>query len=172
MLFLKRKIGQFRNSECGATAVEFSIVAVPFLLAVFGIIELGMKSMQQTELDANVYAVASKVSTDQFDDADIIQFSNNSLCSDYAFEILDCSKVRIGIAPVVGRMFDYRNQSIVGQWDIGCANDTLIVELHYPVVHILHSFAVADVVMHENAEYFRSRGVVRREPILTGSATC
>ena len=169
---LAHKIRRFLFGNDGAAAVEFAMIALPFFLVIFGIIETGLKSVQQSELDSNVYEIASKISTTRFEEKDVDEFTENSLCQDYSFAILDCNKISIGVTVVNGRMINFRNQSIVGQWNVGCPDDTLIVELNYPVTHFVHSFAVADVVERSDEEFFRSRGVIRREPIVGGSDKC
>lgn len=47
---IKSLIARFRGDECGATAVEFSIVAVVFVIATMGVIELGRTYQVRNEL--------------------------------------------------------------------------------------------------------------------------
>jgi Flp pilus assembly protein TadG len=60
--FLKR----FARARRGATAVEFAMVAVPFLALVFGIFELGMMFLVSTTLESSAQAQARTVRTGQF----------------------------------------------------------------------------------------------------------
>ena len=59
------RFGQFRRSEDGAVAVEFSIVIFPFLLFVAMIFELTINYYAQQTLHEAVYKVARKVKTKQ-----------------------------------------------------------------------------------------------------------
>lgn len=172
---LKWSKGHDRNlakDQQGAVIVEFALVALPFFLLIFATVELGFKSIVQNELDSNLYDIASTVAKTQLQGADAVDFRANRLCNDFTFVFIDCSKVTIGIQAVSGRLSGVRNDNFTGRWDLGCADDTLIIELNYPVTHFIHNFAIADIVKVNDEDHFRSRGVTRREPVLTGATTC
>lgn len=163
---------KFVKNVCGTSAVEFSLVVLPFLMLMVGILELGYKSIQQSELDAAVYEISSRIAKTQYEAADADEFSQNRLCAEFGFSVLDCSQVNLGVLAVSGSMAPFRNTSIVGSWDQGCADDTLIIELHYPVTHLMHPFAIADVIEVSGTDFYRARGIVRREPVLSGTGVC
>jgi Flp pilus assembly protein TadG len=56
---------RFLRHERGATAVEFALVATPFIALLFGIIELGLVFMGSVTLDNATQAAARKVRTGQ-----------------------------------------------------------------------------------------------------------
>ena len=58
-------IGRFARHQRGAAAVEFALVAAPFLALLFGIIELGLMFMGSVTLDNATQAAARQVRTGQ-----------------------------------------------------------------------------------------------------------
>jgi Flp pilus assembly protein TadG len=58
-------IRRFLRHERGATAVEFALVATPFLALLFGIMELGLIFMGSVTLDNATQAAARKIRTGQ-----------------------------------------------------------------------------------------------------------
>lgn len=57
---------RFARADRGATAVEFAIIALPFLTLLFGIIELGMVFMVSTTLQNATDNAARQIRTGQF----------------------------------------------------------------------------------------------------------
>jgi len=53
-------------SRRGATAVEFAMVAFPFFMLLFGVLELGLLFMASTAIDAATTGVARQIRTGQF----------------------------------------------------------------------------------------------------------
>lgn len=171
---LKQVLQTFKNAQRGSTTVEFAILVIPFLATMFATIELSYKSFVQTALDNNLYVAASQISITGFDQDTPEKFIEEYVCVDLSAVLLRCEDVEIGVKkiPTSGRLSQYRDQSIVGEWDLGCSYDALLVELNYPIKDISHPIAVADIVYRDGKKYYRSRGVVRREPLLTGPGAC
>ena len=61
----KRQSSDFSESEDGASAVEFALVATPFFLLLFGIIEIGLLFFGQQLLDHGVGQSARLIRTGQ-----------------------------------------------------------------------------------------------------------
>lgn len=57
---------RFAAARRGATAVEFALIAAPFLALMFGVLELGMVFMVSTTLDNATEAAARKIRTGEF----------------------------------------------------------------------------------------------------------
>ena len=47
----------------------------------------------------------------------------------------------------------------------------MIFEMLYPIQHVIIRFAVADTVLYRGEEHFRSRALIKREPLIIGSGT-
>nr|WP_295111741.1 TadE/TadG family type IV pilus assembly protein [uncultured Caulobacter sp.] len=60
---LARCLDRFARAERGATAVEFAFVAIPFLMLVFGIIELGLVFLVSVTLETAVSDVGRTIRT-------------------------------------------------------------------------------------------------------------
>jgi Flp pilus assembly protein TadG len=66
---LANKAGGFARAEDGATAVEFALVAIPFLVLVFAIIELGLVFLVSLTLENAVIDVGRQIRTGQIQTA-------------------------------------------------------------------------------------------------------
>lgn len=60
---------RFTAARDGATAVEFALIATPFLALMFGVLELGMVFMVSTTLDNATETAARKIRTGEFQTA-------------------------------------------------------------------------------------------------------
>ena len=60
-----RLAGRFARAERGATAVEFALVALPFLMLVFAIVELGLVFLVSITLESAVSDVGRTIRTGQ-----------------------------------------------------------------------------------------------------------
>jgi Flp pilus assembly protein TadG len=63
---LRRLISRFARAREGTTAIEFAIIATPFLMLMFGIIELGMVFMVSTTLQNATDNASRKIRTGEF----------------------------------------------------------------------------------------------------------
>lgn len=63
------RLRRFRRNETGAAAVEFALVAVPFLALVFAIIETALAFWSMTALDTAVADASRRIYTGQFQQA-------------------------------------------------------------------------------------------------------
>lgn len=57
---------RFAREKRGATAVEFAIIAIPFMMLMFGVIEIGMVLLISATLDTAVEFAARNVRTGEF----------------------------------------------------------------------------------------------------------
>ncbi len=81
---LVRATGRFARADDGATAVEFAIVAIPFLVLVFAIIELGLVFLVSLTLENAVIDVGRTIRTGE------AQTANTSAA---AFKTAVCNKM-------------------------------------------------------------------------------
>lgn len=140
------------------------------LAGIFSILELSYKDILQSELDNKLYALALEVSINESGSSSGPEFMRDQFCPQTGTNFLKCDEILIGVQNVTGRtrLTEFTNKSIIGTWELGATDDTLIVELNYPLVDFIHPIAIADVVTVAEKRYYRSRGVIRREPILAG----
>lgn len=161
------------RSESGAITVEFALAAPIFFYLVFAVIELSVKAMQQNELDNFMMHAYQELAISPVEAADQRQYLED-LCEDGPVFFLSCDDIVLGAQVVRGRFVDWRERIINGAWNYGCADDVVIIEMLYPVTNIFHSFVLGDVVTvdDDGGEMLRSRGIVRREPVLDNGAVC
>lgn len=162
---------RFFGNERGATAVEFALLVGPFLLIVLASIDLGIKAFIQADLDRLLTELSADVSLAFSDAEDSSEYLATKVCSGASL-LLDCDNLAVGATVVEGRLYDYRNASLEGTWNLGCPGDTLILEVTYAYFDIILPFAVADIVTVGDTRRYRSRAVLRREPILAGGSNC
>lgn len=161
------------KNDSGSVAVEFSILALPFFLTVFTILFVVYHSLVQSELDRAVGSIATQISILASQNPTSTDFLSPAACEQHVGTLLNCSRLRLGATKVSGRLSDYRNNLLGGStWSLGCAGDTVLVELSYPVQSFVTPVVIADVIEAGDQKYYRSRAVIRREPIITGSGSC
>ena len=147
------------------------MLAGPLFIGIFACIELSYKLILQSELDNRLYKTTYDISINNHDAETAAEFLQQHFCPEVGTTFLKCSDIEIGVLRITGRsrLVDFRNTSVIGNWDLGTEDDALIIELNYPLKNIVHPIAVADIVERNGQKYYRSRGVTRREPLLTST---
>lgn len=85
-------LARFGRAEQGATAVEFGILALPFLLIIFAILEIGMVLWTSEVLDNAVASAARKIYTGEFQ-SDSTNANKTSAQMQSAFKANMCAAV-------------------------------------------------------------------------------
>lgn len=161
------------NNDSGAVAVEFSLLALPFFLTVFTILFVVYHSLMQSELDRAAGSITTQIAIQANQNPTPADFLSQATCEQHVGSLLNCSRLQLGATTVTGRLFDYRDKVIGGSaWALGCAGDTVLVELTYPVDSFVTPVVIADVIKVGEQKFYRSRTVIRREPIITGNGSC
>ncbi len=164
---------RFRHNEDAGVAVEFSILALPFFILIFATVGLAYHSLVQSELDRAMTSISAEIAIRATEAKTSASYLNSGACEKFVGAMLRCSDIRLGAMIVTGRMISHKD-TVIGNssWNLGCAGDTLILELTYPYVELITPVVVADLVEQGGQTYYRSRAVVRREPIVTGAGAC
>ena len=135
-------LARFARARQGATAVEFAIVALPFMILLFGIIELGTVFLVSATLDNATERAARMIRTGEF------QTGGNTSKDD--FRGLVCGRMAFLSSPCVAtlkvdvRTFDSFNDVAAaagiggatfeeddGCWSLGKPTDIVLVETRY-----------------------------------------
>ena len=161
----------FLASRSGSVAIEFAIVGPILIVLVLAIVELSFKALQQTELD-NLLMFSYNQLAKSSDGASDRQAYLQQTCSEGGAYTVSCDKIIFGTQVLTGPISDQAATILNGQWDYGCADDTIMIEMLYPATNILHSFNSGDIVTIGGTDYIRSRGLIRREPLLENGAGC
>lgn len=162
-----------RNQD-GATSIEFAILAIPFLMTLFASLEVGYKAIIQTELDTTLFQTSEDLAILSFDQDTPEKFIEEYICDSGMTTFLKCSEIEIGVRviPLDQRLVSLRETSIIGDWDTGCAYDALLIEFNYPLTNVIHPIVTGEIVMRNGEKFYRSRALVRREPVVTGAGAC
>jgi len=91
---------RFKNEDNGATAIEFAIVAGPFFLLVFAILETSMYFFASQYLESSIDTVARKIRTGQLQHISTAEDFKKEVCKEIV-ALLDCDgklKVRVETA--------------------------------------------------------------------------
>lgn len=81
---------RFVRADDGATAIEFAFVSIPFLMLVFGIIELGLIFLVSMTLENAMMNVDRRIRTGELQNASRAQFTT-AVCNEMAWLRDQCS---------------------------------------------------------------------------------
>ena len=96
LLVAPRIVRRFNGDKEGTTAVEFAILAFPFFLLLFGIIECSLLFFAGQMLESAVDDVGRKIRTGQLDDTMTEQQFKQQICSATAL-LFDCNKIDVDL---------------------------------------------------------------------------
>ncbi|MEE9314257.1 MAG: TadE/TadG family type IV pilus assembly protein [Rhizobiaceae bacterium] len=95
---------RFRKNEDGATAIEFSILAVPFLIITFAIFETGLSYFANRTLEASVSTMARKIRLGQITATTYAGVAaddfKNELCDLPTMLLFDCAKLVVDVKTI------------------------------------------------------------------------
>ncbi len=87
---MRRRLSKFRKDSSGATAIEFALLAGPFLLIVLGLLEIGIQYFTSTSFEAAVQRSARLIRTGQAQSASMdLATMRNLVCNDM-LDLFDC----------------------------------------------------------------------------------
>ena len=93
MLKMPSILGKWSKNNDGATAVEFSLVGVPFFFMVIGIIEMGLMFTTQSLLEASTAEAARQVRTGAVQQGGGEDLFRDELC-DFASVWIECGELQ------------------------------------------------------------------------------
>lgn len=136
---LAHTAGGFARAEDGATAVEFAFVAIPFLMLVFAIIELGLVFLVSLTLENAVMDVGRQIRTGQIQTAGgTASTFKTSVCNKMSW--LGASKCSANLQIDVQTYSDYaagNTSASTGtvpttmNWNPGAAGSIVLIRAYY-----------------------------------------
>jgi Flp pilus assembly protein TadG len=128
---------RFATDRRGATAVEFALVAAPFLLLVFAIIELGMVSLVSLTLENAIFDQGRKIRTGQIQSTKITAASfKNGVCGEMSWLTGRCADaLTVDVRTFSG--FGASQTAFQGErpavpcWDTGGPTSVVLVRAYY-----------------------------------------
>ena len=99
---IRSKLNAFRHASQGATAVEFGMIAFPFLMIIMFILFVSLTLFYRTTLDyaTQKAARALMVGTPQKAGQTATQFRTNTLCPYLTLVFFDCTKIVVNLVTV------------------------------------------------------------------------
>lgn len=132
--------GWFKAKE-GSTAIEFSLMAVPYLVLSLGIIELGIMYASASMLEGATTSASRMIRTGQLQQSGSAapqEDFENALCA-YADVLLDCTRVVVEVIPMQSYMdygdlapqFDANGNMISAGFNAGGSSDRILIRTAY-----------------------------------------
>lgn len=126
MMRLKIDLSKILRANKGATAVEFAILAAPFMFLIFALIEIMLVFFMQTTLESAVAIEARKIRTGQAQSSSSpitqTQFKNN-ICN-RLFGMADCgTRLFVSVEDFPTPPANITNQWSDGNLVVGSSND-------------------------------------------------
>lgn len=167
----------FRKEE-GATAIEFSLLAMPYFLLTFGILEISIMFTSATLLESATNSASRLIRT-----GEVQQFSGNSaqmfrdaLC-DGTTRLVSCDDVVIEVLELdsfndfasVAAQFDVDGNLVSSGFDTGGSDDRVLVRVGYRY-DMMTPFIGPLLAGADNSILFMSTVVLQSEPYDFGGA--
>ncbi len=147
---------RFIKNEDGVTAVEFSLVALPFFTLLFAIIEVSLIFAASLVLENGTLEAARQIRTGQIEGSDVADFDNfrDTLCGSINF-LIDCEEVHIDVTPYADFRSSGEPDPFEGgdlgssfDFDTGTAGDVVLVRV----------FATWDIITPIMGRFFANTG--------------
>ncbi len=101
---MRRCTSAFRRDDRGATAIEFAIVAVPFLTIIMATMEVGIHYFAARTMDSGVDKVARLLRTGQMPPSSAVGQFRQALCDEAGVGgtlfLFDCNKFKIDVREI------------------------------------------------------------------------
>ena len=106
----KRFVKSYINKKGGATAIEFAILVPVFLLLLVAILEIGLQSLVQSELDGLAYNFTLSMAITEDSGMSKEEILNLTICSEPTV-LVHCEKVETGIDAFDRHTFAFLSRS-------------------------------------------------------------
>ena len=172
---LRRLLRRLIRSENGAAAVEMALVATPFLMLLFGIVEIGMIFLISASLENGMDLAARTVRTGQFQTGGTATAAafKTAICNSFGWFQADCiTNLSVDVRtfatfasvtapqPVQNGTF---NASAL-TFDPGNANDIVVVRAYYKWTLLAPMFNQAFQQLNGGVALLTATAAFRNEP--------
>ena len=132
------RLVRFVRDKTGAAALEFAMVAAPFLAILVCIIEVGVDFLLFSQVDYATHKAAQEIRSGsvQMDELTAEKFKTDILCP--RLNILPCSPVKLNVNVMrSGGTWNFWQNHQIHHWNAkwcpGGAGDIIVVQVAYPV---------------------------------------
>lgn len=169
--------GWFRKND-GTTAIEFSLLAIPYFLMTLAIIELSIMYTAASLLEGATGSAARLIRTGQLQQAtgDPQDLFKDAIC-EYATVLIDCDQMVIEVRKMdsfadyedMQPQYDEDGNLISGGFDAGAANDKILIRVAYRY-HMMTPLIGPLLAGPTNSRLFISTIVLQTEPYVASGA--
>jgi len=166
--FFKRWLGNTR----GTTAIEFSFMAIPYLMLTIGIIELSIMYASASLLEGATSSAARLIRTGQLQQGggDPETVFRQSLC-DYATVLIKCNDIQLEVIPLqsffdagaTAPQFDQNGDLVSAGFNAGGSDDMILIRVAYRY-QMMTPFVGQLLAGPTNERLFMSTLVLQTEP--------
>lgn len=168
-----------RKSEDGSTAIEFSLLFIPYLFLTLGIIELSLMYTSATLLDGATSSASRMIRTGQVQQSgsdNPEQLFRDAICA-YATVLINCNEVLIEVIPMdsyadfdgMAPQFDGDGNFVPQGFDAGASNGRVLIRTVY--TYSMFTPLVGPLLNGpDNQRTFISTIVLQSEPYEFGGA--
>ncbi len=165
--------GRFRRAKKGSAAVEFAMLAIPFFLLLYAVIDTSLVYFASSTLENGVAIAARRIRTGQAQAASMTQQQFRTLICNQISVLLACD-ARLGIdvrkfnsftSVVLPAALD-ANGNLTGnyQFNMGVAGDIIVVRAFYAWPVLTPNFGQTLVNMNGNARLLTAAMAFKNEP--------
>jgi Flp pilus assembly protein TadG len=170
-----KRLRRFLNAEDGVTAVEFSLVGMPFILLILGLLEIGLIFTASSLLEGGTTAAARLIRTGQLQsNGNPEGLFRDTLCNNISL-FLNCDNVRYEVvhlpdddftnASSVTASYDADGQLLSSGFDAGEENDVILIRSFYRYPFMtLQIGPLLSGQSSDNAMPLMSTMVIKNEP--------
>ena len=171
--FFDRILKPYVRRQDGTTAIEFSLLAIPYFLLTLGIIELSVMYASASLLEGATGSAARLIRTGQIQQAtgqDPETVFRDAMC-DYARVLINCNDVQLEVVQMdsfadygtYAPQFDADGNLLSQGFDAGGSNDRVLIRVAYRY-HMMTPFIVTLLAGPNSERLFMSTIVLQTEP--------
>jgi Flp pilus assembly protein TadG len=165
--------GRFRRAKAGSAAVEFAMLAIPFFLLLYAVIDTSLVYFASTTLENGVATAARQIRTGQAQSSNMTQQQFRTLICNQISMLLACD-ARLAID--VRKFTSFSNVNLPTavdangnlngnyQFNMGVAGDIIVVRAFYAWPVLTPNFGQSLVNMSGNSRLLTAAMAFKNEP--------
>jgi Flp pilus assembly protein TadG len=167
-----RKMRRFIGDRKGSAAIEFAILALPFMVLIFAIIELAVMYFIDSGLDAAVHKAVRqvRVGTAKSESWDINAFKA-AVCADLSYSFSCSANIKVR-ASVITDMNSVTRASVISGgtlnvtevFDIGVSGDYVLIQTFLPWDPVMKLYAFAGGRLSDGRYVLGATELFKNEP--------
>jgi Flp pilus assembly protein TadG len=167
-----RTFRQFIKNRQGSTAIEFALLALPFLVLIFAIIELAIMYFVDSGLDAAVHKAVRQVRVGTAKSAawDINKFKT-AVCADLSYSFSCTANLKVRSTVITDMNSVSKVSGIVGgtltvteSFDIGGSGDYVLIQAFLPWDPVMKLYAFAGGRLSDGRYVLGAAELFKNEP--------